>query len=85
MKKRELNQESLAGLYRQLLGLREEREVAKVELKIGEQRVGIELDWAGGNRGKCPECGVGCAIHDRREAREWWHLDTMQFDIARIL
>ena len=55
--------------------------MSKVELKIGEQRVEIELDWAVGNRGKCPECGAECAVHDRREAREWRYLDTMQFEM----
>jgi transposase len=65
--------------YALLLGIGSPWEVKAVDLKLGEKKVEIELDWQWGSDAKCPECGRACSIHDRAPERTWRHLDTMQF------
>lgn len=65
--------------YGLLLGVSSPWEVKTVDLKLGEKKVEIELDWQWGLDATCPECGRACSIHDRVPERTWRHLDTMQF------
>ena len=64
--------------YALLLGIGSPWEV-KLELKLGEKKVEIELGWQWGQDAQCPECGRKCSIHDCAAERTWRHLDTMQF------
>ena len=52
--------------YALLLGIGSPWEVKTVELKLGEKKVEIELNWQWGQDAQCPECGCACSIHD------WW-------------
>jgi transposase len=70
---------SLKEHYRLLLGLDSKWEVLNVELDLKASRVEIELQHGGG-RVECPECGGTCSIADHAPARQWRHLDTMQFE-----
>ena len=70
---------SLKDHYRLLLGLDSNWEVLDVELDLEASRVEIGLQHGGG-RVKCPECGGACSIADHAPARQWRHLDTMQFE-----
>ena len=65
--------------YALLLGIGSPWEVKKVELKLSEKKVEIELSWQWGTAAKCPECQRECSIHDCAPERTWRHLDTMQF------
>lgn len=64
--------------YSQLLGIHSPWLINDVELKMHEQRVDIEIEYAD-DVGPCPECGTLCPKHDDRKKRSWRHLDTMQF------
>ncbi len=48
-------------------------------LKLGEQKVEIELGWQWGQSAQCPECGVACSSHACAPERPWRHWDTMPF------
>ena len=65
--------------YALLLGIGSPWEVKTVELKLGEKKVEIELNWQWRQDAQCPECGCACSIHDCAPERTWRHLDTMQF------
>ena len=64
--------------YSQLLGIHSPWQISHVDLKMQEQRVDIEIEYAA-DEGPCPECGTICPKHDDRKRRSWRHLDTMQF------
>lgn len=64
--------------YGQLLGIHSPWHISHVDLKMQEQRVDIEIEYAD-DEGACPECGAICPKHDNRKRRSWRHLDTMQF------
>jgi transposase len=64
--------------YSQLLGIHSPWQISHVDLKMQEQRVDIEIEYAA-DEGPCPECGSICPKHDERKRRSWRHLDTMQF------
>jgi len=64
--------------YSQLLGIHSPWQISHVVLKMQEQRVDIEIEYAD-DVGPCPECGTICPKHDDRKRRSWRHLDTMQF------
>ena len=64
--------------YGQLLGIHTPWLISQVDLKIHEQRVDIEIEYAD-DAGSCPECGAISPKHDDRKRRSWRHLDTMQF------
>lgn len=64
--------------YGQLLGINSPWLINQVDLKIHEQRVDIEIEYAD-DVGPCPECGAISPKHDDRKRRSWRHLDTMQF------
>jgi transposase len=64
--------------YSQLLGINSPWQISHVDLKMQEQRVDIEIEYAD-DEGPCPECGTICPKHDERKRRSWRHLDTMQF------
>ena len=64
-------------LYRTLLGLAPPWTVVSVELDVTAQRVVVKVD-AGAGPFACPECGAAGPRYDRK-ARQWRHLDTMQF------
>jgi len=64
--------------YGHLLGIHSPWQISGVDLKIQEQRVDIDIEYAD-DVGPCPECGVMSPKHDDRHKRSWRHLDTMQF------
>jgi transposase len=64
--------------YGQLLGIHSPWIISHVDLKVQEQRVDIEIEYAD-DVGVCPECGAISPKHDSRKKRSWRHLDTMQF------
>jgi transposase len=66
--------------YGQLLGISSPWQVKGVELKLGDKRVEIVLEWKWGCAAQCAECGRECSIHDSAPERSWRHLDTMQFE-----
>ena len=66
-------------LYQQVLGLSEPWFVAKVELKVKEQRVELYLEHRPEVKWRCPECGQAMIGYDHSEERTWRHLDTCQF------
>ena len=45
--------------YQQILGLKAPWSVARIELKVKEQRVDLWLEYREGATFKCPECGRG--------------------------
>jgi transposase len=68
-------------LYHQLLGLQAPWQVTDVNLDIAKEAVYIAVDFSPDATVSfvCPECGLPASRYDRREARTWRHLDTMQF------
>jgi transposase len=67
-------------LYRQLLGVQAPWFVCNVELDIEAQAVRVYLDFHGPQAAFCcPECGQYANLYDRRETRQWRHLDSCQF------
>lgn len=74
------NIQDLNGHYSLLLGLVSPWVVVSVDLQMNEKRVVVEVGWPCDQAVFCPECGVSCRMKDHREARQWRHLDTMQFE-----
>ena len=67
-------------LYRQLLGVQAPWFVCNVELDIEAQAVRVFLDFDGPKSDFCcPTCGQYANLYDRRETRQWRHLDSCQF------
>jgi transposase len=66
-------------LYRQLMGLEEPWKVTEVKVDFERQRVDVVVEWSLEQQGVCPQCIKACRLYDRREERQWRHLDTMQF------
>jgi transposase len=66
-------------LYRQLLGLEAPWHVERVELDFPGEAVHVYVDFPLEAAFECPECGEPAPRYDRREPRQWRHLDTMQF------
>lgn len=64
--------------YSQLLGIHTPWVINRVDLKIEQHQVDIEIEYLS-DEGPCPECGAICPKHDDRIQRTWRHLDTMQF------
>lgn len=64
--------------YAMLLGVNSPWQIAKVDLKLDQQQVDIDIEYTA-NDGVCPECSTLCPKHDDRKSRTWRHLDTMQF------
>ena len=65
-------------LYRQILGLVDPWFVAKVELKMAEQRVDIFVEHRAEAKWTCPVCGEAAGLYDHSEERAWRHLDSCQ-------
>jgi transposase len=74
----EFEQMDIEEHYSQLLGIHSPWIISHVDLKVQEQRVDIEIEYAD-DVGACPECGAISPKHDSRKKRSWRHLDTMQF------
>ena len=71
---------SLEDHYAQLLGLSGDWSVTDIELDSDSSRIVISVDFLG-DQYPCPECGTVSPLYDqRKEARQWRHLDTMQFE-----
>jgi transposase len=66
-------------LYRQILGIEAPWFVKRVELKLDQGEVHVHLDHQEMVNWACPECGVGCKLHDHQPERQWRHLDTCQY------
>jgi transposase len=71
--------EELHEHYGRLLGLDGSWEVETVDLSLEGRRVLIKVRHVG-DRVVCPECGQECGRADHAPARQWRHLDTMQFE-----
>jgi len=71
---------TLQSHYEQLLGLQSPWAVTSVDLQLEANRVQITIEYAKGSCVYCPVCGQPCEVYDRRENRQWRHLDTMQFE-----
>ena len=65
-------------LYQQILGLKTPWSVARIELKVKEQRVDLWIQYGEEAKFACPECGQGSPVRDHRD-RVWRHLDSCQF------
>lgn len=76
--KKETNNKLLSH-YGTLLGLIPPWAVVNVDLDVAGLKVTIHIEYPGGERVTCPECGRLCRIKDHRKERTWRHLDTMQF------
>jgi transposase len=66
-------------LYRQILGIEGPWFVERVELKLEQGEVHIQLDHHEMVNWACPECGAGCKLYDHQPERQWRHLDTCQY------
>ena len=66
------------GHYAMLLGINSPWEISRVDLKLNQKQVDVDIEYTAGE-GPCPECGSICPKHDDRKMRTWRHLDTMQF------
>ena len=69
---------ALEAHYAAMLGLDENWKVGRVHLNIEGRRLDIFLEYVG-KGGVCPDCGERHPLHDHAPAREWRHLDAMQF------
>lgn len=56
--------------YSQLLGIHSSWQITHVNLKMQEQRVDIEIEYAD-DEGPCSECGAISPKHDDRKRRSW--------------
>jgi transposase len=65
-------------LYQQILGLKAPWKVARIELKVKEQRVDLWIQYGEEAKFPCPECGQPSPVRGHRE-RVWRHLDSCQF------
>jgi transposase len=66
-------------LYRHLLGLETPWTVARVELDAKQHRIDVWVQHGSPKSWPCPDCGVGCRLHDHDEERTWRHLDSCHF------
>ena len=73
-------------LFQMALGLVPPWLVQESIFQPSEKLLEIRIDFARGSRLPCPECGVGCPVHDTTEKR-WRHLDFFQHQaylVARV-
>lgn len=73
-------EDELKAHYGLLLGLESPWRVEEVKVDVESRRVDLWVEYPEGHKGRCPECGRACGVHDRAEERTWRHLDTMQFE-----
>lgn len=66
-------------LYRAILGLEAPWTVARVDLKVKDQRVDVYAEHGKRKTWPCPKCEAPCGLHDHDEEKTWRHLDTCQF------
>lgn len=77
---RNSSEETVVQHYGKLLGIEPPWEVRAAQLDLLRGQVEIEVAWNESALVVCPECcGRGCARHDHAPAREWRHLNVMQF------
>ena len=57
------------------MGLREPWKVAEVKVGFAGLKVDVWVEWVAEQQGVCFECGKDCRIYDRREERQWRHLN----------
>lgn len=67
-------------LYRKMLGLGGDWEVASVDLDVKQRKVEIHLS----RHGYCSECEKSAKVYDYSAERKWRHLDTMQFSTVLV-
>lgn len=65
--------------YEQILGLSAPWFVADVQLDVVAQQVDVFVEHPDETKFGCPECGSELTCYDHTPARQWRHLDTMQF------
>lgn len=65
--------------YEQILGLIDPWCVADVRLDMESQQVDVFVEHADETKFRCPECESELTCYDHTPARQWRHLDTMQF------
>jgi len=62
-----------------LLGVRSPWQVRRVDLRLEANRVEVEVEHDADAAVACPQCGRSCTRYDHAPARQWRHLDVMQF------
>ena len=70
---------AVAAHYGLLLGIASPWQVRRVDLQLGAQRVDVEVEHDASAAVTCPECKRACPRYDHAPARQWRHLDVMQF------
>jgi transposase len=70
---------AVAAHYGLLLGIKSPWQVKRVDLKLEQQRVDVDVAHDPSAPVSCPECGRTCPRHDHAPERQWRHLDVMQF------
>ena len=70
---------AVAAHYGLLLGIRSPWQVRRVDLRLQANRVEVDVEHDAEAAVACPQCGRTCARYDHAPARQWRHLDVMQF------
>ena len=71
-------QSQIQQLFRLALGLAEPWVVSKIEFSDEQHQLDLWLDFPGGSKFPCPQCGrAGCGVYDSTE-RAWRHLNFFQ-------
>ena len=65
--------------YSLLLGLETPWKVTNIDLQLEASKVVIHVEHNGAKE-SCVECAISCKIKDHAAARQWRHLDTMNFE-----
>lgn len=78
-----MNGISQNDIFTQALGLAEPWFVSLVEFRPSEKESGrldvhISLDYQGGSKFQCPQCGDLCTVYDSKQ-KEWRHLNFFQY------
>lgn len=68
----------MGNFYDILLNLDSNWQVSKVNTEIRSHQVDIYIDYIG-EKAEDPDTAELCPIYDRRDARKWRHLDTLQY------
>jgi transposase len=66
-------------LYAEILGIQAPWFVDRVELKLSDGEVHVQLEHREVEQWPCPECGEACRQYDHQPERQWRHLDTCQY------
>jgi transposase len=70
---------AVAAHYGLLLGIASPWKVRRVDLQLEAKRVEVDVEHEPSAAMACPECKRACPGYDHAPARQWRHLDVMQF------